>query len=150
MEFFFPKLEKNSSILYPIYLHSLVDMGVEWFWWYILVCHYYIIQSCGEYIFRVEMIIELWRGEYGGKKLKNVVLFIYITIDVETSEKTKHKTKIRFFLNDMIKNMARNKKERMHCQQCKKEWERVSTQGSRARELSDPNKISSSIVPKIW
>ena len=43
------------------------------------------------------MIIELWRGEYGGKKLKNVVLFIYITIDVETSEKTKHKTKIRFF-----------------------------------------------------
>ena len=118
-------------------------MGVEWFWWYILVCHYYIIQSCGEYIFRVEMIIELWRGEYGGKKLKNVVLFIYITIDVETSEKTKHKTKIRFFLNDMIKNMARNKK-RLHRQQCKKErgW-------ARQRELSDPKKKYHQICQKF-
>ena len=88
-------------------------------------------------------------GEYGGKKLKNVVLFIYITIDVETSEKTKHKTKIRFFLNDMIKNMARNKKERMHCQQCKKEWGRVSTQGSRARELSDPKKLCQKLGKNI-
>ena len=49
----------------------------------------------------------------------------------------------------MIKNMARNKKERMHCQQCKKEWERVSTQGSRARELSDPKKMCQKLGKNI-
>ena len=76
----------------------------------------------------------------GGKKLKNVVV-IYITIDVETSEKTKHKTKIRFFKMTWSRIWQEIKKDCIVSNAKRRE-------GEQGRELSDPKKKISSNMPK--